>query len=363
MGFLDRVKERISVSCLITDATSLKETIEKVKQNTKNIPKIPNVIHMNKKYDSFSVITELPSKAILLLVSGDDHEVEASEVILELNANYFSYSEILQKVIGKVHTPCSYETIGDIIHLNLTEGQLAYKKIIGEVLHFKTGCTVINKTGKIDSTHRNYEFEVLGGSGSLTTIHNENGIKIFLDLANVYWCSRLQTERASLLSKLRAGEVLCDPFCGVGPHILPALKNGLKVYANDINPSAVECIQKSLKLNKLKCDTLYCMDAREFLQSLKGERIDHFVFNLPEYSLDYIRFLYKFRNFTLHCYFFIRNGTDPIASVLNRTGLRISNEWLRHVRKVSPSKSVLKLEVSSKELFGHNQDIPPDGNW
>lgn len=51
----------------------------------------------------------------------------------------------------------------------------------------------------------------------------------------------------------RKNTVVFDVFAGVGPFVIPAvfLKNTIKAYANDLNPTSVEYMNESLKLNKV----------------------------------------------------------------------------------------------------------------
>eukprot|EP00349_Pseudokeronopsis_sp_Brazil_P009049 CAMPEP_0202973018 /NCGR_PEP_ID=MMETSP1396-20130829/45243_1 /ASSEMBLY_ACC=CAM_ASM_000872 /TAXON_ID= /ORGANISM="Pseudokeronopsis sp., Strain Brazil" /LENGTH=70 /DNA_ID=CAMNT_0049704355 /DNA_START=327 /DNA_END=539 /DNA_ORIENTATION=+ len=55
-------------------------------------------------------------------------------------------------------------------------------------------------------------------------------------------------------------------FCGVGPLALKAaVKKGVKVLANDLNPVCFEYLQKNIALNKVsKLIKPFNMDAREF---------------------------------------------------------------------------------------------------
>lgn len=42
-----------------------------------------------------------------------------------------------------------------------------------------------------------------------------------------------------------------DVFCGVGPIAIAAAKIVKRVYANDLNPHAVEYLERNIVLNKL----------------------------------------------------------------------------------------------------------------
>lgn len=273
-------------------------------------------------------------------------------MLLKLNFNYFNHTEILRKIIPEKYAISAFEEVGDIIHLNLHDEVLNYKHIIAWVLNKKFNKTVINKKGKIDNVYRNYEYEVLEGEEKFTTMVRESNVKIYVDLSKVYWCSRLQGERMNLIKEIESKSVVCDPFCGVGPHVLPLLKKDCKVYANDLNPDAIKCLKKSLKLNKFTCDTVYCEDAKKFLISLQNIKIDHFIFNLPEQSLDFVKFLPSFKNnnYTLHCYFFCRDNKNINDEIYEKTKYHLDIKYVKHVRKVSPSKSVYKLTIKSELL-------------
>lgn len=358
MKELENICESVTLNAIYVNINEIDPILKSFKNKLCNMPRIPNILYKTKSYDMFEIKNWKNNfKTIAILIKDFSHEdaqkLNISLINLNLNANYFTYKEILEKIIPKDCSIGSFETIGNIIHLNLNEKQIPYKDIIGKVLHFKTGMTVINKLGQIEETFRFYQLEILAGDDCLETIHVENGVKIFIDLFKVYWCSRLQTERLKIAQGLKKGEILCDPFCGAGPQVLLALKYNAKVYANDLNEFAIKCLKKSLKLNKKECLKVENMDADTFLKSLENTRVDSFVFNLPNYSLDYIPLILNRKDFKLHCFFFCKAFEDPVTLIKDKTGLLVEKKWLREVRKVSPSKSVWKLEIDDIELKRH----------
>ncbi|KAK6090769.1 hypothetical protein P3W45_000014 [Vairimorpha bombi] len=164
----------------------------------------------------------------------------------------------------------------------------------------------------------------------------ENGARFIIDIRNVYWCSKLQDERRRLLDICKRGQVVCDVFCGVGPMVVPLLLKGCTVYANDLNSKAIECLKKNIKINKIKQNFFISNeDAKDFLEG-SLPKIDHYILNLPEYSLDYLQYI---KSGMIHCYFFSNEDFEDL--VYEKTGLRNAN--IRFIRKVSPSKNVYKL--------------------
>lgn len=366
MDYKDRINEVITANAICVNNSEIEKVLQQVHDALRSFPRIPNVIDKTKKYKTFTIQDRGEAGDVYILLRDTAEDIPSDHSIfslrLELNIDYFTYSEILRKLIPEKHVINSFETIGDIIHLNLSDEQLRFKEIIGSVLNYKTGMTVINKTGQIDNTFRFYKSEVLAGKNSLQTVHKENDVRIWLDLGNVYWCSRLQTERRYITEMIQRGESLCDPFCGAGPQVLPALKKGATVYANDLNPCAISCLERSLVLNRLACDCVQNMDAKLFIRSLIGKKIDHFVFNLPEFSIDFIGELEPFSNFRLHCFLFCRVDEDPVQMIKQRTGYAVKQEWLRKIRMVSPSKAVFKLEVQSQDFYDV-QEQPSRANF
>ena len=136
--------------------------------------------------------------------------------------------------------------------------------------------TVVNKCDQINTQYRFFEFELLAGEPEYIATVNENGFKYKVDFSKVapvffffifgfakhlilqvFWNSRLGNEHQRVVAKLIDCEhkcVLFDVFAGVGPFVIPAscAKNVLKIYANDLNPVAVDYLRENIKLNKVR---------------------------------------------------------------------------------------------------------------
>ncbi|UYI27439.1 tRNA (guanine(37)-N1)-methyltransferase [Encephalitozoon cuniculi] len=352
MDVMDDVKSVLCLKALEASNERASDCIQRAGASIRKIPRIPSIIRVKKKYSTFRVLTDTSHDLLVLVNEGfSDGEYVPINVELELCYEYFTYSEVLRRILPEeVQTPSSFEIVGSIVHLNLDGEQMKHKNIIGRVVHDKTGKTVITKIGQISNAYRSFDLEIIGGDPVLETIHREGDILFCIDYRSVYWCSKLQSERAILGGKFKAGEVLCDPFCGVGPVSLPALKKGCRVYSNDLNLRAIECLEKSIKINRLdpRNIEIFNLSANEFLEKMAGRKIDHFFLNLPEHSLDYLRRISAWGgNPLVHCYFFCRSNEDVVQYIFSRTGLRVDPGMLKVVRKVSPSKYMYKLETSS----------------
>ncbi|XP_068644421.1 tRNA (guanine(37)-N1)-methyltransferase 1-like isoform X2 [Aristolochia californica] len=199
-------------------------------------------------------------QAVKAILNGDPLQggtlaCELVQCRLTLFYKYWQTNEILEELLPEgMIIPSAFETVGHIAHLNLKDEYLPYKELIAQVILDKNRPkiqTVVNKIDSIQNDYRTMQLEVLTGNHSLVTTLVENGIHFHVDLATVYWNSRLATERQRLVNSFSDKDVVCDVFCGVGPIAISAAKKVKHVYANDLNPSAVEYLERNVVLNKL----------------------------------------------------------------------------------------------------------------
>jgi len=277
--------------------------------------------------------------------------------------DYWQMNEILEALLPEgVIVPSAFETVGHIAHLNLRDEHFPYKKLIAKVVLDKTKPkiqTVVNKIDAIHNDFRTMQLEVLAGNRSLVTTVVENGLRFHLDLATVYWNSRLATERQRLLDCFTRADVVCDVFAGVGPIAISAAKKVKHVYANDLNPHAVEYLERNCVHNKLerKLD-IFNMDGRRFIDTVfasrKSQSITQVVMNLPNDAAEYLdvfrgifRTKPKDRELTLpkiHVYGFSKCD-DPEFDFDKRIRIALSEVAfeveMHRVRLVAPGKWML----------------------
>ncbi|KAI4333755.1 hypothetical protein L6164_018523 [Bauhinia variegata] len=282
---------------------------------------------------------------------------------LTLFYDYWQMNEILEALLpdGMI-VPSSFEVVGHIAHLNLRDEHLPYKKLIGKVVLDKNKPkiqTVVNKIDSIDNEYRTMQLEVLAGNHSLVTTVVENGIRFQVDLSTVYWNSRLATERQRLMSGFRRHDVVCDVFSGVGPIAISAAKIVKRVFANDLNPYAVEYLERNSVLNKLERKIeVFNMDGRRFIKAVyasdKAHSVTQVVMNLPNNAAEYLdafRGIYKdrpkdgeFTFPTIHVYGFSK-AQDPEFEFHERIRIALLevavNIKMRRVRLVAPGKWML----------------------
>lgn len=200
-------------------------------------------------------------------------EIEVVPYSMTLGYSYWSADHILKQILPPgVEVPSSFETIGHVAHLNITDELLPYKDVIANVIYDKNYPrikTIINKVGSITNEFRVPKFEVLAGDSDMVTEVKQYGAIFKLDYSLVYWNSRLEHEHLRLISKFQTGDIVCDMFAGIGPFAIPAAQKGCQVYANDLNPDSVHYLKTNAEINKVSdLVRAYNLDARKFISSL-----------------------------------------------------------------------------------------------
>ncbi|KAK1439564.1 hypothetical protein QVD17_05384 [Tagetes erecta] len=309
---------------------------------------------------AYKLFDELP-EAIKACLKGSPFELVRCK--LTLFYSYWQMNEVLEALLPKhMIVPSSFEIVGHIIHLNLRDEHLPYKNLIAKVVLDKNKPkiqTVVNKIDAIQNDFRTMQLEVLAGNHSLVTRVVENGLHFHVDLASVYWSSKLGTERQRLFSFFTRSDVVCDVFAGVGPLAILAAKKVKHVYANDLNPHAIDYLERNCVLNKLERKIeVFNMDGRRFIDAIfrsqSSRPITQVVMNLPKDAAEYLdAFKGIFRDMEsreglilpmIHVYGFSK-AEDPEFDFHERIRIALSEvafEVKMHkVRLVAPGKWML----------------------
>ena len=177
----------------------------------------------------------------------------------------------------------SFDTIGDIVILEIPDDLEDKKQIIGDAaLKFTKRKAIYMKRSAIKGTTRVRDLEFLSGVDDSVTVHKEHGARLKLDVREVYFSPRLATERKRVMESVSDCEKILDMFCGIGPFpIVIARNKNVDITAVDINESAIRYLDENIKLNKLKGSIeTHCGDIREVSKSFNC-KFDRIIMNLP----------------------------------------------------------------------------------
>jgi tRNA (guanine37-N1)-methyltransferase len=214
----------------------------------------------------------------------------------QIESRIQSYRKIVDVPNDLYHLlPTSFDIVGQIALIKLPDELMQYKNKIGLAL-LKTHSnlqTVLRDKG-VKGELRVRDVEVIAGVPCTVTVHTEYGIKLLVDLWEVYFSPRLTSERYRVAMLGKFGEVVVDMFAGVGPFSIMIAKhsNPSRIFAIDKNPRAIECLNHNIKINKVNGILAFCGDSKtiikELLQELPGIKADRVIMNLPHSAWEYI---------------------------------------------------------------------------
>ena len=220
-------------------------------------------------------------------VDDDIDDYEIVDIDLEpMKKVPHNFSEILKDELTPdeiENLRTSFDTIGDVVILEIPEDLQDKKQIIGDAaLKFTKRKAIYMKKSAIKGTTRVRDLEFLSGIDDSVTIHKEHGARLKLDIREVYFSPRLATERKRVMESVKDGEKILDMFCGIGPFPIVIAKNrNVDITAVDINESAIYYLNENIRLNKLKGNIQTCCgDIGKVSKSFKT-KFDRIIMNLP----------------------------------------------------------------------------------
>jgi tRNA (guanine37-N1)-methyltransferase len=167
----------------------------------------------------------------------------------------------LKKVLGKKLSKKeqavfvkSFDSLGNIAVIEIPKELEKKEKLIGNTLlelnkNFKTVCKI---TGKHKGKFRVQPLKIIAGEKNFIAEYKESGCKFVFDARKVFFSPRLSNERLRISKLIKKDETVGCFFAGVGPFPVVFAKNSemKKAFAVELNPKAVEWMEKNIKLNK-----------------------------------------------------------------------------------------------------------------
>ena len=222
-------------------------------------------IPINKDYDDYTIV---------------DIELEPMKKVPH-NFSELLEDELSPDEIENLRT--SFDTIGEVVILEIPENLKSKKQLIGDAaLKFTKRRSIYMTKSAVKGTTRVRDLEFLSGVDDSVTIHKEHGARLKMDVREVYFSPRLATERKRVMENVKNGEKILDMFCGIGPFpIVIARNKNVDITAVDINPEAIVYLNENIRLNKLKGNIKTCCgDVREVSKCFKT-KFDRIIMNLP----------------------------------------------------------------------------------
>lgn len=227
---------------------------------------------------------------------------------------------IAEALKGKIPTelikfqPVAFDQIGSIAVVELKDEILEYKELIGKaIIEFNPSVsTVFRKSKAVSGVTRLRGLQLIAGLEEYETIHKEYGIKIFVNIRNIYFSPRLSTEHRRIAEQVKPDETVLDMFGAAAPFALhiASLQHAI-IYTVDINEFANPIISQSINLNpKLKGKiNIFTGDAKSISKQFIEENLlfDRIIMNHPSGAKEFIHTADKLvkRGGVIHFYSFI----------------------------------------------------------
>lgn len=242
--------------------------------------------------------------------------------------------------------PRAIDFVGDIAVIEIPPELDAHKNIIGESVlkAHKNVRTVLAKAGAVSGTYRLRELSIIAGEPQTETIHKEYGCQYHVDLAKAYFSPRLSYEHSRVASLVEEDETVVDLFAGVGPFSILIAKTheNVKVYAIDMNPRAVELLEKNIRLNRIEGKVYPILgDAKHIVKQRLSGVADRVIMNLPEKAIEFVDAACEAIKPTggiVHYYSFVKSS-DSLENVTQRF-INAVKESGRKVEKILFSRLV-----------------------
>jgi tRNA (guanine37-N1)-methyltransferase len=237
-----------------------------------------------------------------------------------------------------------FQVVGDIAIVSVPPEIETYKTEIAKniVSGHRNIRTVLNKISKLEGDRRLAGFEILAGNETVT-MHQEFGFCYRLDLLKVFFNSHLGYERRRVALKVRPGERVLVPFCGVGPYVVPIAAAGARVVALESNSEACKWLAENAILNGaednielINGDALGAAD----LLNLGYQKFDRAIIPTPygmDQALDILSPLVRGGG-AIHFYTFKKKSQiDNLMDKYENAGLEV--EFFRSCGNVAPCVS------------------------
>jgi tRNA (guanine37-N1)-methyltransferase len=181
--------------------------------------------------------------------------------------------------------PGGFDLVGDIAVLGIVPELIPHERAIGTILlDLHPAIRVVAKRdGQYNGAYRTLPLRVIAGEQRLTTVHRENDILLHLDLAQVYFSTRLAHERARIAGLVQPGERVAVLCSGIGPFplIIGRHSRAGEVFGIEKNPVAHTYALRNRLANRRLDHVLFLEgDAATVLPGISGP-FDRILIVLP----------------------------------------------------------------------------------
>jgi len=251
------------------------------------------------------------------------------------------------------YLPSSFDVVGDIAVLKVREDLETHRTAIADaILRWNRKIRVVVQDRGVAGDLRIRRIEIIGGERRTTTTHVEHGLRYRVDLSQAYFSPRLATERKRIADLVRPGEVVVDPFAGVGPYAILIARRSRpsRVEAADANPAAVSLLRANVAVNRAERVHVREADAHRVLATIAPA--DRVILDLPHSAETFLAPALRALGpvGVVHLYRILERADeeDAIADIRKRAErdrFAVEDLTIHHVRAYSPTHSHVALDL------------------
>ncbi len=246
-------------------------------------------------------------------------------------------AEDLQRVYN------SFDIVGDIAIIRLPSPSTVNAQTIAKAIMstHRNVKTVLTQASPVAGDLRLRRLKYVAGENKTCTVHREFGCLFSVDVAKAYFSPRLAYERMRIARLVEPNETVVNMFAGVGCFSIIIAKHSraAKVFSIDVNPAAVQYMQKNIRLNRVYDKVIPLLgDSKEIIKSRLQHVADRVLMPLPEKALEYLPYA---------------------VSALKASGGWIHYYGFEHVAKTESPAEKTKLKVTKTlDTLGVDFDVP-----
>jgi tRNA (guanine37-N1)-methyltransferase len=238
----------------------------------------------------------------------------------------------------------SFDVVGSIAILEVDEKLREKEGLLADtILNTHSNIkTVLKKSGGHEGELRLQRMALLAGEDTRETIVQENGVRLKINVEDVYYSVRSATERKRIASLVRPGERVLVMFSGAAPYCCVIAKNtaAAEVVGIELNEKGHEFGLENVRLNKLKNVVLIQGDVKEVVPALAEKDIsfDRIVMPLPHTGHDFLdeAFLVAHEGTVIHLYDFEKEGEFAKAAEKAEAGAKKNGRKIKIIG-ITPS--------------------------
>lgn len=190
----------------------------------------------------------------------------------------------------------AFDQIGTIAILEIDEELKEKEQFIAKTLIESNPniLTVLKKASHHGGVFRTQDMQYLAGIETKETITKENGIKLKINVEEVYYSPRLSTDRKRIMQQIKPGEKILCMFSGAAPYPITFAKNteAKEIIGIEINPKGHELGLENIKLNKVNNVKLLNGDVTKIIPELQAQEenlsFDRILMPLPKSAEDFL---------------------------------------------------------------------------